>query len=92
VSTPFQLLPSPSAIRWIDVAPSPIGRVWSPWPAPALSTLQRSNVWAAPIIHTVTWMPPSIVHLAPPDPIVEATPSWWRRIGTRVASLFRRSR
>ncbi|MBT4983047.1 MAG: hypothetical protein HOJ85_13955 [Ilumatobacter sp.] len=92
MSTPFQLLPAPTALRWTDPAPSPIGPVWSPWPEPALSTLKRSNVWPAPIIHTVSWMPPSIVHLAPPDPAVDNMASWWRRLVTRVAGLFRRSR
>lgn len=92
VSTPFQLLPAPTASRWADVAPSPIGPVWSPWPAPSVATLKRSNVWAPPVIHTVTWMPPSIVHLVPLDPVVEASPSLLRRIGARIAGFFRRSR
>jgi hypothetical protein len=79
-------------IRWADAPPSAIGPAWSLWPAPNVATLKRSNVWAAPIIHAVTWMPPSVVHLAPPDVIVDAPPTWWHRLGNRVSGFFRRSR
>jgi len=33
-----------------------------------------------------------MLHLAAADPIVDPAPTWWRRFGTRVAGLFRRSR
>ncbi len=92
MSTPFHLLPAAGAIRWFDAPPSAIGPVWSPWPAPSIATLKRSNVWAPPIVHTVTWMPPSIVHLAPPDPIDAPRPLWWRRAANRLVTLFRRPR
>jgi hypothetical protein len=44
--------------------------VWSPWPSPHVATLKRSNVWPAPTVYKITWWaPPSIIHLAPADPV-----------------------
>jgi|TARA_B110000879_G_scaffold51109_1_gene72439 hypothetical protein len=50
--------------------------------------LRRSNVWAAPTVYKITWWaPPSIIHLAPADPVGEIGESG--RAKTTVFGRFR---